>query len=397
MQNNNNYNHWIDKVTASKFFTSGNDVRLLRYLISATLEEKTLKETIIAMDIFGRDSSFDPGSDSIVRSNIYNLRKKLLSYYQDEGSLDAIRFEIPKGSYQVQFIEAVYATQVKQNTRVQPLIIGLLATATIIFALLYFLNRDGEKAQTHLTQNPLWSYYIESENPLLIVLGDYFMMEKIHLPDSSYNYVRDPEINNQNDFSAYMEQNPELKINMKILGQSYFGEEIPHCFNQLLEIFAGEKKEIRMKYASELSLNDMRENDIIFVGDFVTMGILRPFFENSGFRFSNIPSSLYQLDEKLDTLEYLLLDNPVGSVFQNDYAMVSSISGYQNKRILFFLSFLPFGKSEALYKMTDPLFLDEIPPLSLPLPENWNLLMKVSGLQSSGFYYEIIRFDAAEE
>ena len=395
MHTNYDYKQWLNKVTKSKYFTSGNDVRLLEYLINATLDKKNLKETIIAIDIFDRDSSFDPGSDSIVRSNIYNLRKKLQTYYQNEGDEDLIRFEIPKGSYHVKFITGSKKPGESKNW-IPVVVSATLAVTTLIFAFLYFFDGKFLSMERKSVDNPVWSYYMNSENPLMIVLGDYFMMEKIQLPDSSYNFIRDPEINNQNDFSGYLENYPELRKSVKKLGQSYFGEEIPQCFNLLLDIFRTQGKEVQMKYASALSLNDLRENDIIFVGDFATLGILKPFFENTGIRYSNIPSSLYILDEQQDTTEFLLLDNPASSVFQNDYAMVSTISGYENKRIMFFLSFLPFGKLEALYKLAEPTFLDEISLITTPLPENWNLLMKVSGLQSSGFYYEVIRFDPHE-
>jgi two-component SAPR family response regulator len=95
MSNLTDNNYWLKKLSESRFFTSDKDVELLRYLLRSTHEGKDLKETIIAIDFFGKDASFDPGSDSIVRSNIYNLRKKLESYYLDLGANDTVRFFIP--------------------------------------------------------------------------------------------------------------------------------------------------------------------------------------------------------------------------------------------------------------------------------------------------------------
>src|SRR5262249_46534209 len=42
---------------------------------------------------------FDPKSDPIVRVQAGRLRLKLLEYYETEGSTEAIRIEVPKGSY----------------------------------------------------------------------------------------------------------------------------------------------------------------------------------------------------------------------------------------------------------------------------------------------------------
>lgn len=397
MSKNIDDSYWLTKISNSKYFTSNNDVKLLRYLVSSTREGKNLKETVIAIDVFGRDASFDPGSDSIVRSNIYNLRKKLNSYYLDEGLKDSIRFIIPKGSYQVQFEQVKTEPQEKINLTKKrsffiinilfPVSIGLM----VLFAILYFSKNNGNKQQT-TNQNPIWNYYQDSKNPLIIVLGDYFMMQKTQIPNNNFNYIRDPGINNQSDFLTYLNNNPDQKSSLKKLGQSYFGEEIPNCFFQLLQLLQNRQYPITMKYASELSLNDVRGNDLIFIGDFGTLGILTPFFNKSGIRFKNLPPTLYLLNNSRDTTEFISLDNPDQSVFQNDYAVVSNIASYEGRKILFLLSFLPFGKSEALYKLSEPSFLKEITDSVSIFPDNWNLLMKVSGLQSTGFYYEILKF-----
>ena len=398
MSRNIDDNFWLTKISNSKYFTSVNDVKLLHYLVSSTREGKNLKETVIAIDVFGRDASFDPGSDSIVRSNIYNLRKKLDSYYLDEGANDSVRLIIPKGSYRVQFKETEQniLEQTPTLTKKSPLVLKILFPLSVllmvIFAVLYFSGPSDIKNKETGVKNPVWDYYQHSKNPVMIVLGDYFMMQKTQFPDSSFNYVRNPEINNQNDFLSYLNKNPEQKESLKKLGQSYFGEEIPNCFFQLVKLFQNTDKPISMKYASELSLNDVRENDLIFVGDFATLGILNPFFAKTGFRYSNIPPALYLLNAQQDTTEFISLNNPDRSVFQNDYAVVSNISAYEGKKILFFVSFLPFGKSEALYKLSETSFLNELTDSVSKFPSDWNLLMKVSGLQSTGFYYEILKF-----
>lgn len=402
MSNNSDDNFLLTKIGDSKYFTSANDIRLLRYLVNATREDKILKETVIAIDVFGRDASFDPGSDSIVRSNIYNLRKKLNSYYLDEGNHDAIRFVIPKGSYRVIFEESVKEKpeQKQETAKLNPVSIKFLFPLSfvlmLVFAFLYFSGNKNFRTQKAENENPVWDYYLQSENPLIIVLGDYFMMQKTQLPDSSFNYVRNPEINSQNDFMIYLDKNPEEKASMKKLGQSYFGEEIPNCFFQLIQIFQKAHKPFSMKYASELSLSDVRMNDLIFVGDFGTLGILNPFFAKTGFHYSNIPPAIFILNAQQDTTEYISLNNPDRSVFQNDYAIVSNISAYEGKKIMFFVSFLPFGKSEALYKLSETSFLTELTDSVASFPTDWNLLMKISGLQSTGFYYEVLKFGSIE-
>lgn len=76
----------------------------LNYLVEAKNAGKELKETTIAFEFFGKDASFNPSEDTIVRSHTYQLRKKLESYYHEEGKDDKCRLVIPKGHYDVKFV-----------------------------------------------------------------------------------------------------------------------------------------------------------------------------------------------------------------------------------------------------------------------------------------------------
>jgi hypothetical protein len=75
--------------------------QLLEYLVRKCAEGLVdeIKESTIAMDVFGRPSSFDSRLDNIVRVQAHRLRKTLEGYYQAEGAHDAFRITIPKGSY----------------------------------------------------------------------------------------------------------------------------------------------------------------------------------------------------------------------------------------------------------------------------------------------------------
>ena len=62
-------------------------------------QSEKLKEIALAIDVFDKDSSFNPGTDPIVRVEAARVRAKLREYYDEEGSADPIRIEIPKGHY----------------------------------------------------------------------------------------------------------------------------------------------------------------------------------------------------------------------------------------------------------------------------------------------------------
>ena len=48
------------------------------------------------MAVYGRNPSYDPKADSIVRAEASRLRAKLREYYDTEGQMDPLRIELPK-------------------------------------------------------------------------------------------------------------------------------------------------------------------------------------------------------------------------------------------------------------------------------------------------------------
>lgn len=91
-------------VESSALHGSESLCRLLRYLANRSLQEPgtTIREHEIAVEVFGR-SSFDPRIDSTVRVNVTRLRAKLIDYYNAAGAEDPVLVELPKGSYNIVF------------------------------------------------------------------------------------------------------------------------------------------------------------------------------------------------------------------------------------------------------------------------------------------------------
>ncbi|MBZ5622040.1 MAG: hypothetical protein LAQ69_25425 [Acidobacteriia bacterium] len=57
------------------------------------------------MELLGRNPSFDPKTDPIVRAEAARLRTRLETYYNSEGTADLVRIAMPKGGYAPEFSE----------------------------------------------------------------------------------------------------------------------------------------------------------------------------------------------------------------------------------------------------------------------------------------------------
>jgi TolB-like protein/Flp pilus assembly protein TadD len=92
----------LDRILASKTFSQ---VDRLKRFVSFIVQEAAsgrggeLKEYVIGVQVFGKDPSFDPRTDPIVRVQARRLRARLVRYYREEGPGDEVIIDLPKGGY----------------------------------------------------------------------------------------------------------------------------------------------------------------------------------------------------------------------------------------------------------------------------------------------------------
>ena len=92
----------LEKVLASPGFARNERLsRFLRFVVEGHLEGKDteLKESVIAVEVFGRRPDFDSRLDPVVRTEAVRLRTRLSDYYSKDGQADALIIELPKGGY----------------------------------------------------------------------------------------------------------------------------------------------------------------------------------------------------------------------------------------------------------------------------------------------------------
>jgi hypothetical protein len=88
-------------------------LQLLNFVVETALrgEGHQLKETIIAVSVFGRPTDYDPKADTVVRNQALRLRLKLKDYYESEGARDPLMIQIPKGQYAPRFVARTSPSQ----------------------------------------------------------------------------------------------------------------------------------------------------------------------------------------------------------------------------------------------------------------------------------------------
>jgi adenylate cyclase len=92
----------LDRILASEDFDASPRSRdFVRFIVEEALAGRgeSLTQAAIATRVFGRREDFDPTVDPIVRIQAGRLRRSLERYYLLSGGGDAVRIELPRGTY----------------------------------------------------------------------------------------------------------------------------------------------------------------------------------------------------------------------------------------------------------------------------------------------------------
>lgn len=75
--------------------------RFLRFVVGQHIEGRSqqLKESVIGIEVFGREPAYDTRADPVVRTEARRLRARLKEYYDGPGAGDTLVIDLPKGAY----------------------------------------------------------------------------------------------------------------------------------------------------------------------------------------------------------------------------------------------------------------------------------------------------------
>ena len=142
---------------------------LLKYICERYFEGKidAIKEYSIATDVFRRSPSFDQATDSIVRVEVFRLRKKLREFYEGEGADQPIEIVVATGHYRPEFVDRIPRALLQNPPRNS----ALMAAST---------NPEwGLQTDDHPNNDPSWTPERE----------DASRKDRIHLEEGPRNLV----------------------------------------------------------------------------------------------------------------------------------------------------------------------------------------------------------------
>jgi len=110
----------LERILASEVFSRSQQLRrFLSFVVEQRLagQGDSLKESVLARELYGKGTDFDGGADPVVRVDARRLRDKLREYY--DGRSDPVIISLPKGSY-VPVFEAGFVSPTPTTPAVVP-------------------------------------------------------------------------------------------------------------------------------------------------------------------------------------------------------------------------------------------------------------------------------------
>jgi hypothetical protein len=325
--------------------------KLLRYLATQSLEHPgtSPKEYQIATEVFGRQQDFDPHIDSMVRVQAGRLRTKLAEYYTSEGAEDPILVEIPKGNYVLTFHQRPSGPgrdqpgasrdtsnglqdqgQLSRKWFVATMVLTVFLAAAAAVATDRFLTRKA--AEVRLTSDGavvpevfrvFWKAFLTGpEEPWVIFSNAAF----VGRPDAGMRYY-----DRARDSGA-------------VILDHYTGVGEVLAVHALDNLFGRLHQQIRVKRGSLFSLDDAKNNDLIFIGSPSENLTLLEIPNTQEFTFRKVPSGpragnmeiINVHPESGETKEYLATAS--NEPLTEDYSVIALVKGLNPSRSILILA-----------------------------------------------------------
>lgn len=373
----------LDKILRSRCFAKSVVLKeLLKFLIEKSNREEVPKEFEITNEVFGKSNTSD--KEKNIRIYVFNLRKKLKEYYENEGLNDLLIIRIPKGGYKVEVVRnRKIAMQVTLKRWWKLFTIGSLLLFIISIFILTNENRPA------ITKGFIWNEIYKSEHPLLFVLGDHYFFSTRNSMGSTV-MTRAVNINSNEDFDKLLIEHPEVTNNLKKTEQTYINKQAPYGMYKIMSFLGGGSIDINMRYSSELSWEHLKENNTIFIGSYKTQGLLKQIFEKTGIVF-NIKNSELQYTTKDTSIVY----KAIGDDFLlQEFATLLRFELSDGRIVIALMCNSDVGNIATIKYLSELENLEELEKLTSGFSSNnFKAVFEVRGQQQTDFELNLIKID----
>lgn len=310
--------------------------RLLCYLRDTTQQGKLPREIDIAVDVFDRPH-FDSSLDSTVRVYLHNLRQKLAGYYEGSGAGQGQILQIPKGEYRLLVTARRPAPKgSSRSNRVSVSRVGLAASLVAALTIGWLVSSwmASEGGHGSAASTALWQPLLQSDRPLVIVLGDYYIFAEIGEYGEIQRLIRDFRIDSREVLDDNFKNSTMSSSTYRDIRLSYLPVGIGTALADVLSVIDPRNRRIVIIPQSTLDIQTVQSSDIVYIGYLSGLGLLKDFvFASSNFSIGDTYDELVNRDSGETYMsEAGFPESPAGDYV--DYGFLSTFPGPSGNQIL---------------------------------------------------------------
>jgi hypothetical protein len=357
--------------------------RLFEYLVENSLAGRAPKELEIATDVFAKAVDFDPTQDSMVRVYAHNLRQKLKQFYDAAGAAEQDRLYIPRGEYRL----AVESVETAPPAPPRPLLWrdARLWSAFLVAAILFaagfgFCRFEQASTTPSVATTPLWSAIADDDLPILVVVGDYFILGEIDDRGDVVRFVREFSVNSAADLAGFRARYPDLGSHYQNLNTTYLARSTATALADVLRVLDSlPNRNVEVVTMSEFDPNDVRTSHIVYIGYFSALDELFDFaFAGSSLAIGETFDELWNVD----TGQVFTSDAGRPADYRNyrDYGYFSTFPGPAGNQFVIIAGTRDEGVLHSAEAASDPHYVEAaLPAIEAADPSQFELLYEVTG------------------
>ena len=231
-----------------------------------------------------------------------------------------------------------------------------------------------------------------------VILGDDFWLDEYSPEFKRYRQVRDWKISSENDLSNFLIKHPKANLVKSEITGIPFGA--ADNLVDILHVVYHFQNDVSLSMSSLLSLDKIRDHNIIYIGEFRNLQILNKIFYKTPIHYQYFPDKrLFIVDEKSNVVDiFLRVEAPYEqqNKYNVDYSLLIKMPRFSKENFMFIVGFGYGGRLERTKMLANSAlrmkFIEDINKINKSVPEYFIALFEVKSIERTGFTNELKYF-----
>jgi hypothetical protein len=220
--------------------------------------------------------------------------------------------------------------------------------------------RTPESDLDRVRASPLWSAIIKDDRPIMIVVGDYYLIGEVDEMMGVKRLIREYTVNSKTDLDNYVLQHPEVADRYMDVGLHYLPIAAAFAVRDVMAVLAPVNRRVFVMKMSDVEPGILKAADIIYIGYLSGLGMMQD-FALTGSRFA-VGDSFDEIVDKKSHRSYtsqtwariLGPPQPGNARTYNDYGLFENFRGPGGNAVVVIAGTQDAGVQQAAEAFTNP-------------------------------------------